>query len=687
MVGSLCRTRAFRESLAPEIGGFMVFPARKFRLRTVGVGVLAVGLMLSGSPAFGMAGGLRTAGPGQVPVIAPMADFGTPTKIPVMGPSYVSASPDGSKVFAASTGGDLSVIDTATDHVTLTADLDYISAMKVSPDGSKVFLGTHLFEHHVTIVDAATATPSAKIAVDGPVQDLAVSPDGSTLYVTTQATEGPSDSPGAVHVINVASASVLKVIPVGRAPGKILLTPDGAKAFVSHGAEPSVSVINTATKTVSSTIPLGVASLGGSMSPDGSRIYYPKLFGGIAIVAVASNTVIGEIATQSDTWAAPPVFTPDGRRAFFVDKTPDRQEGRETIRGDSFLTEIDLDLNTLSSPISLTNGGPSMYSGPLNLTMSADGTRLFVVGTGITVLNLPSLKAAGAIDLDFDVAPGTLTMLPDGSKGYFSPGTQRNYLWALPTPRDSNAWKDYNSDGATDVLARDSSGSLWLYPGDANEGWLPRTQVGSGWNVMNLIVAAGDFNGDGNSDALARDAAGDLWLYPGDGDSDWLPRSKVGVGWNAMTAVVAPGDFDADGKADVLARDAAGDLWLYPGNGTGGWLPRAKIGSGWNEMTAIMGPGNNVRPGNDVLARDAEGILWLYERDQSNEWLPRVLVGVGWNVMSAIVTPGDFDGDDVPDVLARDSSGVLWLYPGSGSGGYAPRVQVGAGWNVMTAIL
>ncbi|MEV7607559.1 FG-GAP-like repeat-containing protein [Paenarthrobacter sp. NPDC089322] len=617
---------------------------------------------------------------------APMAvAFGAPKKIEAGSPRYLQVTPNGTRAITASQSGNVAIIDTLTDKVTATADLDNVSVMKVSPDGAKVFLATYLFDSHVAILDTATAALSANVAVDGQIQDLAVSPDGSTVYATIpgpRTESGPT--PGSLTVIDVATASVRAVVPLGNDPGQVLLASSQAKAFVTSTSVNTIWVVNTATNALAATIPLAEPTHGGSMSPDGTKIYYPRFFGDIAIVGISTNSVVGEIATQSP--ANIPVFTPDGRRAFTVDKTPDRWEGRNLIVGTSFLAEIDLVANTLN-PISLTNGGPTTYWGPLNVTISPDGTRLFAAGRGITVLNLPSLKAVGNISLDLDIVPGTLTMLPDSSKGYFLPGQQRTYLWAIPTPRVETAWKDYNSDGATDVLARDSAGALWLYPGNANKGWLPRSQVGTGWNVMNLIVAPGDFNSDGASDVLARDAGGDLWLYPGDGDSDWLPRSKVGVGWNAMTAVVGPGDFDFDGKADIVARDGAGDLWLYPGNGAGGWLPRTKIGSGWNVMTAILGPGNNVGPGNDLLARDTDGILWLYQRDTAGQWLPRQLVGVGWNVMSAIVTPGDFDGDEVPDILARDSAGTLWLYPGSTTGGYKPRVQVGAGWNVMTAIL
>ncbi|MFC8500921.1 glycoside hydrolase domain-containing protein [Pedococcus sp. NPDC057267] len=194
---------------------------------------------------------------------------------------------------------------------------------------------------------------------------------------------------------------------------------------------------------------------------------------------------------------------------------------------------------------------------------------------------------------------------------------------------------DWNSDTHNDVLARDTSGNLWLYPGDGSGGWLAPRQVGTGWSGMTM-VAPGDFNGDGHLDLLARDGSGVLWLYPGDGSGGWLGPRQVGTGWSGMT-MVAPGDFDGDGHPDVLARDASGNLWLYPGDGSGGWLARRQVGTGWSGMT--------------------------------------------------MVAPGDFDGDGHPDVLARDASGNLWLYPGDGSGSWLGPRQVGTGWSGMTALV
>lgn len=241
---------------------------------------------------------------------------------------------------------------------------------------------------------------------------------------------------------------------------------------------------------------------------------------------------------------------------------------------------------------------------------------------------------------------------------------------------------DLNSDRKPDVLARDSAGTMWFYPGNGRGGLLTRVLVGGGWNGMTAVVGSGDMNSDGKADVLARDTSGTLWLYPGNGGGRLLARIKVGTGWNVMTAVVGPGDMNGDGKADVLARDFTGALWLYPGSGRSVLLRRVSAGAGWNVMTSIAGPGDmNGDRKADVLARDSRGNLWLYAGNGGGGLLRPKPAGVGWNYMTAIVGRGDFNGDLRNDILAVDTAGILWLYKGSGAGGWLGKVQVGRGWN------
>lgn len=254
---------------------------------------------------------------------------------------------------------------------------------------------------------------------------------------------------------------------------------------------------------------------------------------------------------------------------------------------------------------------------------------------------------------------------------------------------------DYTGDRSSDVIGRDGAGRLFLYPRNPDGvTWSARRSVGSGWNGMTAIDAAGDLTGDGRADLLARDATGILWIYPGNGAvssaSSWGPRIRAGHGWNVMTDIEGVGDFSGDGRADIVARDGAGTLWLYPGNGMGGFSSRRAVGSGWNTMSLITGVGDvDLDGGPDLVARDRDGRLWLYRGSGSGGFIPRLQVGTGWQGMTSLSGSDAFGADsawtDMTSLLARDAQGVLWEYPFI-DGRLRDRYQVGSGWNVMTAI-
>jgi len=136
--------------------------------------------------------------------------------------------------------------------------------------------------------------------------------------------------------------------------------------------------------------------------------------------------------------------------------------------------------------------------------------------------------------------------------------------------------------------------NTWTAPQNLRYPWPQARHLGLLWLTASELAAVTsapprwpDFTGDGASDVLARDGAGRLWLYPGNGRGGWLPRRQVGAGWQIFNAIVGAGDRTGDGASDVLARDGAGRLWLYPGNGRGGWLPRRQVGAGWQIFNAL----------------------------------------------------------------------------------------------------
>ena len=329
-----------------------------------------------------------------------------------------------------------------------------------------------------------------------------------------------------------------------------------------------------------------------------------------------------------------------------------------------------------TSPVLTVSPPAGTYPSGQQITLTASEPSTIYYTTNGSVPTSSSTKYTTPITL---IATMTLKYFAIDASNNVSPVGSQAYT---VVPSVSGLWKDFNGDSKADVIARDSGGALWIYPGTGSSGFLARTLAGSGWNGMSAIIPTPDFNGDGRSDVLARDTSGDLWLYPGNGAGGWQPRIRNGVGWNGMTVIFSPGDFDGDGKTDILARDDGGALWLYPGNGAGGFLDRLQVGTAWNVMSFIFGPGDFNGDGkNDVLTRESGGALWLYPGNGSGGWLARQLVGNGWNAMSAIAGPGDFNGDGKADVLARDPAGRLWLYPGNGAAGWLSATQVGSGWN------
>ncbi|MGW3049958.1 FG-GAP-like repeat-containing protein [Kitasatospora sp. NPDC001175] len=184
---------------------------------------------------------------------------------------------------------------------------------------------------------------------------------------------------------------------------------------------------------------------------------------------------------------------------------------------------------------------------------------------------------------------------------------------------------DFNKDGKADLVARDSTGSLFLWKHDSGDALKWPSFLSSGWNYTQTTAA--DFTGDGKADLVARDGNGDLYLWAGDGNGGFGRPVKLTGGWNYTQTTAA--DFTGDGKADLVARDGNGDLYLWAGDGNGGFGRPVKLTGGWNYTQT---------------------------------------------------TAADFTGDGKADLVARDDNGDLYLWAGDGNGGFGRPVKLTGGW-------
>lgn len=110
---------------------------------------------------------------------------------------------------------------------------------------------------NVQIVNTITGETVKEIPLEAMPHNAVYSPDGTELWI------GQSIEPrGKVHVYNTADYSLKATVDVGMQPSEVTFTWDGHTVFVANTADNTVTVIDPATKSVRKTIPVGKAPVG-----------------------------------------------------------------------------------------------------------------------------------------------------------------------------------------------------------------------------------------------------------------------------------------------------------------------------------------------------------------------------------------------------------------------------------------
>jgi YVTN family beta-propeller protein len=149
----------------------------------------------------------------------------------------------------------------------------------------------------VSVIATATNTVVSTITVGSQPNGVAITPDGSKVYVT-------NSNSNTVSVITTATNAVVSTITVGRLPDGIAVTPDGSKVYVANILDDTISVIATATNTVvGSPIAVGNAPNGVAVTPDGTTGYVAN--SGSNTVSVIATRPTRSSATQSPSAPTP----------------------------------------------------------------------------------------------------------------------------------------------------------------------------------------------------------------------------------------------------------------------------------------------------------------------------------------------------------------------------------------------
>ena len=327
-------------------------------------------------------------------------------------------------------------------------------------------------------------------------------------------------------------------------------------------------------------------------------------------------------------------------------------------------------------------GGPFTATAQYQLSRSTGGQNLYVISglpawltvddgadgmTGSAAKTVKfSINASGAASLANGTYQATITIT--FGNGYISKGSAPTCTLGSQTlpvtltigPTHSH---DFNADGRSDILWRDTSGDTTQWFMAAGGGIQSGESLGNiptAWSVAGLR----DFNGDGTADILWRDSSGDttIWFIKNGGVISSTSLGNIPTAWS----VDGTGDFNGDGTGDILWHDISGDttIWLMK---NGSILTTYSLGT-IPTIWSIAGTGDFNGDGTtDILWHDAYGdvTIWIMSAGSIAQGISVGNLPTNWS----IVGTGDFNGDGISDILWRNTAGdvLIWLMNANGS--------------------
>jgi YVTN family beta-propeller protein len=326
-----------------------------------------------------------------------------------------------------SAGDNINIIDPATNKVV--GEIKGIEAnhgIAVSPDGSRIYVSVESMEKVLNVVDGKTLEVIKRIPLSGVANLVDMTPDGRTVYVAiAQEWDDLSAFPqikaqpnGGVDVIDTVSLEKVKTIALKGGVHDLNVTPDGKYLIAgsSRGAKPPsnmMDVIDTKTNEIAWSLLMNPAPspMAISKNPDGStKTIYAQLGGlnGFAVVDFATQAKINEIKLPE---------IPEANR---VAKGPPAPSHGIAITADQKTLLVNSRLNSALYAYSLPDlkllGGVELGGkGAGWLTISPDDKTAYVANehtNNVSVVDIKSLKEVALIPVGFAPARNIPWTLP-----------------------------------------------------------------------------------------------------------------------------------------------------------------------------------------------------------------------------------------------------------------------------------
>jgi YVTN family beta-propeller protein len=339
------------------------------------------------------------------------------------------AAAQGSKlriVQTNSAGDNIHIIDPATNKVVgEIKDIEAPHGVVVAPDGSRIYVSEEAHDT-VTVYDGKTLQVIKRIPLSGNPNLIDITPDGRWVYVAIALTyndlsEFPqikANSSGGVDIIDTASLTNVKTIPLRGGIHDLNVTPDGKYVIAgsSRGAKPPanlMNVIDTGTKDVAWRLVMNPAPspMAISTNPDGSTKWIFSQLGGMngfVVVDFKEQKVINEIKlpeipADKQVKRGPPA------PSHGIAVTPDQKTLLVNSRLNTAVYAYSIpDLKLLGS-VNLGGKGAGW------LTVTPDSKTAYIANehsNSVSVIDIPSLKETAVIPVGYAPARNVTWLAP-----------------------------------------------------------------------------------------------------------------------------------------------------------------------------------------------------------------------------------------------------------------------------------
>src|SRR5262245_18661191 len=295
--------------------------------------------------------------------------------------------------------------------------------MVLSPNGKllAVVTGSNFAPRALHIIDTASRTLKQTISIANSFVGVAFSPAADRIYV----------GGGASNDLKIFSATgpdtfaAAGTIPIsgGSAPSGLSLSPDGSRLYVALNMTHEVAVIDTATRTIVRRIPVGIYPYTTVMALGGGKVYvsnwggkvpgpadftdgmFPVIVdrrtgipttGTVSVIDTATNAVIKTIDTGLHPTGM--ALSPSGDRLYVTNANSDT------------VSVVDTAADVVVKTVHVGQVGPGrvpvLGSSPNAVTVSPNGRTLYVANG--------AENAVAVVEPDTDAANAVLGLIPTG---------------------------------------------------------------------------------------------------------------------------------------------------------------------------------------------------------------------------------------------------------------------------------